>query len=184
MATRRSRRSGRWLRSGPRVCRTGWRRPVALEPVDPAFDRVPGFVVLVVEGRRPPAGLPAAFAVGGLVGRLRDRAADSALSKAGPVGAGRIRHVAPHPQRTDTGTARSGAGHPDGIQDGGELRTVTTLTSGDQQGQRPLPLLAGQVDLRGEASPGPAQAMVLGFGAVPPGGSFWAWPSRRAPAAC
>lgn len=53
----------------------------------------------------------------------------------------------------------------DAFQDGGELRAVAALTCGDQQRQRPLALFAGQMDLGGEASPGPAQAVVVGLGA-------------------
>ncbi|GHI45477.1 hypothetical protein ScoT_16510 [Streptomyces albidoflavus] len=71
------------------------------------------------------------------------------------------------PQRPETGTARPGAGHPDAFQNGDELRAVTTLTCGDQQKQPPLTLLAGQMDLGGEASPGPAQAVVVRLGTGP-----------------
>lgn len=39
------------------------------------------------------------------------------------------------------------------------------LTCGDQEGQRPPALLTGQMDFGGEASPRPAQAMVVGLGA-------------------
>ncbi|MFB7176054.1 hypothetical protein ACFCYM_35485 [Streptomyces sp. NPDC056254] len=85
---------------------------------------------------------------------------------------------------TDAGSAPSGAGHSDPFQDGFELRTVTTLTCGDQQGQRPLALLAGDMDLGGEASPGPAQAVVVGLGAASARRFLLACPSRRAPAAC
>ncbi|GAA2768876.1 hypothetical protein GCM10010103_79200 [Streptomyces paradoxus] len=58
--------------------------PVALESVDAALDRVPGVVVVAVEGRRAPvvvvavegrrapAVAAAASAVAGLVGRFRD----------------------------------------------------------------------------------------------------------------
>ncbi|WP_225099978.1 hypothetical protein [Streptomyces sp. CoH27] len=80
--------------------------------------------------------------------------------------------------------ARAGAGDSDAFEDGCELGVVATMSGGDQQGQGPLALLAAQVDLGGEASPGPAQAVVVGSTLIPPGGSFWAWPSRRAPAAC
>lgn len=125
-------------------------RPVALEPVDSALDCVPGLVVIPIESRRPTAGLPASLAVGGLVGRLRNRAQDSPLSQVGSVGPGRVRLIAPHSQGPDTGTSASGAGNPDAFQDCRELGTVTTLTCGHHQRQRPLALLAGKMDLGGE----------------------------------
>lgn len=100
-------------------------RPVPFQAVDSALNRVPGLVVLTVEGWRPPAGLPAALAVARLVGGFRNRAPDPALSQVGPVGSGRIRFVAPHSQRADTGTARPDTRHSDAVQDGGELGTVS-----------------------------------------------------------
>lgn len=107
-------------------------RPVPLQAVDSALDRVPSLVVLTIEGGRPPARLPAALAVARLVGGFRNRALDPALSQVGPVGSGRIRLVAPHSPRADTGTAYPDTGHSDPVQDGGELGTVAALTCCDQ----------------------------------------------------
>lgn len=76
-----------------------------------------------------------------------------------------MRLLAPYPQWADTGTSGSDAGNPDAFQDCRELRTVTTLTCGHQQTQRPLALLAGEMDLGGEASPGPSHAVIAGLGA-------------------
>ena len=53
-------------------------RPVPLQAVDSALNRVPSLVVLTIEGGRPSARLPAALAVGRLVGGFRDSAPDPA----------------------------------------------------------------------------------------------------------
>ena len=71
------------------------------------------------------------------------------------------------------------------FQHGLELRAVAALPGGDDDRQRFLPLLAGQVDLGGQPAAGAAQRRDRrARPAVPPGGSACRSPSRRAPAAC
>jgi hypothetical protein len=64
------------LEADGELVEAGGHRPVALEPVDAAFDRVAGLVVLAVECRRAPAVAATAPAMAGLVGRLRDGGPD------------------------------------------------------------------------------------------------------------
>lgn len=56
--------------------------PVLLETADPAFDRVPGLVVLAVEDGRTATATAAAPAVADLIDRLRNRAPDATSAQA------------------------------------------------------------------------------------------------------
>ena len=53
-----------------------------------------------------------------------------------------------------------------GLQDGPELGAVATLACGDDDGEGLLPLLAGEVELGGQAAAGPAERVVGGHGAA------------------
>jgi hypothetical protein len=68
----------------------GGRGPVAFEPVDAAFDGVPLFVGLAVEGGWPAAGAAPVLAVGDPVGWLGDGALDAASAQPGAVAAGPV----------------------------------------------------------------------------------------------
>ena len=83
-----------------------------------------------------------------------------------------------------TRPSRPGARDADPVQDDGEVRAVAALSGGDHDGEHFLALLDRQVQLAGPATAGAAQAVVGGFVHAPPGGSFCAAPSLRAPAAC
>lgn len=52
------------------------------------------------------------------------------------------------------------SGHAYAFEHRGELRRVAALARRDQDGQRLLALLAGQVDLRGQPAPGPAEGVI------------------------
>jgi hypothetical protein len=75
-------------------------------------------------------------------------------------------------------------GHPDAPEHGLELRAVPALARGDHDGQWFLPLLAGQVDLGGQAAAGPAQTMIGGLILDAAGRLGLPIPLFRAPAAC
>jgi len=64
----------------------GCHGPVSLESIDPALDRVAGFVVIAVEGWRTPTSTAMPLTVAGLVGSLGDRGADAAPAQVGAVG--------------------------------------------------------------------------------------------------
>ncbi|GAA3906269.1 hypothetical protein GCM10022207_89630 [Streptomyces lannensis] len=97
------------------------------EAVDTAFDRVPLTVVDRVELRRPTATGAAFLAVVGLVNLVRDGAEDAASSQVGAVLARGVRLVRADPPRPGAGPARPQARNPDTVQDGLELRGVTSL---------------------------------------------------------
>ena len=65
-----------------------------------------------------------------------------------------------------------------------ELGAVAALAGGDQDRQRPLATLDGQVQLAGQPTPGAPQRMVWGLDVDP--ARFFALPvpPLRAPAAC
>ena len=119
-------------------------------------------------GGRPPA-LPLFLrwriwsAFSGMVHRIPRQA------QVGAVGPGAVGLVRQHPAGTAPGPPRAGAGHPDARQHGLELRAVTTLARGDQDRQRFLALLAGQVHLGGQPAPGPAQRVIIWLGHRPAG---------------
>jgi hypothetical protein len=128
---------------------------VALEAIDPA-----PLVALAVERRRPAARAATALAVADLVGRLGNGAGDTASAQVVPIGPGGIGLVASHPIRSGARAAGPVAGHAYGFEHRGELRRVAALGRRDQDGQRLLALLAGQVDLRGQPAPGPAESVI------------------------
>lgn len=63
----------------------GCHGPVLLETADPAFDRVPGLVVLAVEEGRTATATSAAPAVADLIVRLWNRAPDATSAQAGAI---------------------------------------------------------------------------------------------------
>ena len=143
-----------------------------LEQVDAAFHGVALLVCVLVErGRSSTAG--AAFApVGGLVVLDRDDTSDPAAAKVGPVALRAVCLVTQDSVRAGAGPATVGSGHPDAVQDGGELWAVPTLPGGDQDGQRFAALLTSQVQLRGQATPRPAQRVIGRFDAANAAGWF------------
>ncbi len=87
-----------------------------------------------------------------------------------PQQASRQRRLGAYPRGMSCRPAPAVAGHGDGparcrdsdtFQNSCELGAVAELSGGDKHGLRPLALFAGQVDLGGRASSGPAQAVVL-----------------------
>jgi len=74
--------------------------------------------------------------------------------------------------------------HPDTIHHRLEQRAVTTLPGGDQDRQRLLQLLAGQVRLGGQAAPGAAQGVIGRLGFHPARRLSLRIPLFLAPAAC
>src|SRR5260370_7914730 len=131
----------------------GGDRPVALEPVNPAFDSVALLVQFGVEGWRAAAGAALVLAVADLVGLVWDGAPDPPSPQVGAVSPGTVGLISQHPPRPGAGTAPPRPGHPDTFQHGLELRTVTTLPRGDDDRQRLLPLLTRQMDLAGHPPP-------------------------------
>ncbi|GGT59951.1 hypothetical protein GCM10010271_73980 [Streptomyces kurssanovii] len=87
--------------------------PVSFEAVNPALDRVPLAVVNRVELRRPAAERAAFLPVAGLVGLVRDGAADTAPSQVGAVLARGVRLVRADPSWPSAGPARPQPGNPD-----------------------------------------------------------------------
>src|SRR5216684_6571000 len=110
----------------------GGDRPVALEPVNPAFDSVALLVQFGVEGWRAAAGAALVLAVADLVGLVWDGAPDPPSPQVGAVSPGTVGLISQHPPRPGAGTAPPRPGHPDAFQHGLELRTVTTLPRGDE----------------------------------------------------
>ena len=66
----------------------------------------------------------------------RDNASDPTPTQVGPVALRAIRLVAQNPVRSRARSSPVQTGYPDALQHGGELRTVPTLTGGDQDRQR------------------------------------------------
>jgi hypothetical protein len=159
-ATRRSQRRARSPGIGRRACRSGRDGSVALEAIDPALDGMTPLVVLAVERRRPAARAATARAVADLCRPARECAGDTASAQVVPIGPGGIGLVASHPIRSGARAAGPVAGHAYGLEHRGELRRVAALARRDQDGQRLLALLAGQVDLRGQPAPGPAEGVI------------------------
>ena len=117
-----------------------------------ALDRVAFAVVALVELWRPTASGAEFLAVANPVRRDRNGRLDTASSQAGPVAAGVVRLVGPHPVRSAARPADAYAGHSDALQDGLELGAVVPLTGGDQEGQRLLSVLDREVHLRGQST--------------------------------
>lgn len=158
--------------------------PVTLEAINPALDGMPLAVVGLVELRRPTTLRAESLAVADPVGRNRDGRLDAASSQVGPVTAGVVRLVCPHPFRSAARPARADPRHPDRVQDRHELRRVSSLPGCDHDGQRLLPLLNGKMDLGGQPTPGAPEAVVGGLGEDAAGRLLLKIPLFDAPAAC
>ena len=120
-----------------------------------------------VEGGRAASARPCSC--GGGSGRLlRDGAGDAPSAQVGAVGAGAVGLVGQHPGGRVRGRPGRG-GDADGVQHGLELGAVTALARGDQDRQRFLALLAGQVHLGGQPAAGAAQRAIVRLGTHPAG---------------
>jgi hypothetical protein len=157
---------------------------MALEAVDPAFDRAALAVVGFVELRRPAASGAELLAVADAVRRDRNGRLDTASAQVGAAAPAVVRFVRPHPVRSPARRSGAGPGHPDGLQHWLELRGITSLPGCDQHRQRLLPLLDGEVNLGGQPTPGASETVVGRFG----GETAWRFlllvPFSDAPAAC
>lgn len=144
-------------------------RPVPLESLDPALDRVPSFVVLVIEAWPPATGeagrrrWPARSAGSGN-GRL-----DTSSARMGAVGARTVGPVGPPTIRADAGTAPPEPRNPDRRQDRPELRGVAPRAGRDEERERTLTLFPGQVNLCAQPAPGPPRRVVGRLGLRPAG---------------
>src|SRR5205814_8070228 len=148
------------------------------------LDGVPLLVGPGVEGGRAAAGAAFVLAVTDLVCVLRNGAPDPAPPQVGPVGGRAVSLVTQHPGRPGPGPAAAWAGAADAPPHGLELRAVATLPRSDQDRQRFLALLAGQVHLGCQPAAGAAQAMIARLGVHPAGRLSLQIPLFRAPAAC
>lgn len=113
---------------------------------------MPSLVVRQVELRRPTAAGAAFLAVAGLVGLVRDGAADTASAQVGAVLAGGVRLVGTHSIGASTRPARPQPGDPDAAQEDLELWGVAALSGRDHDRHGLLSLLDGQVQLGGQAA--------------------------------
>lgn len=162
----------------------GGNRAVAFEAIDPALDRMPLLVVVLVEtGRAATVGAELST-VANLVRLLRYGALHATSPQVGAVRAGAVRLVRPDPVRLRARAAGPGPRHADGVQDRLELRAVVSLAGGDEQGQRLLPLLDRQVQLRGQPTARAAEAVVIGLGVDGSRRLLLEIPFLRAPEAC
>jgi hypothetical protein len=98
---------------------------------------VPLLVDLAVEGRRQTAGRAATQPVHHMVQGFTNGRPDPASTQVGPIAARAVRLVGQHPIRGDPGRAVTDTRHPD-----------PGLPRRDQYRQRPLTLLASQVQFR------------------------------------
>lgn len=168
---------------GPLVVTSGDRTGV-LEPVDGPLDLVATPVAVPVEACRSATFSSSASAVGSLVFRLRDRVLDVASSQVTAVSAGAVRLVAADVAGPGPGPSAQRPGDSDPVQDLDHLRGITPLAWCEQEGHGAAAAFAGEVDLAGQAAPGPSETLV---GAVVPGRRpFFGIRGRvlRAPAAC
>lgn len=111
-----------------------------LDLVDGSFDRVPLFAGLAVERRQAAASAAEPFAVGDLVGGLRDHRPDPATAQVRADGAGRVRLV-PKDRVGSRAWAPDGLRHPDPCHDVLECGCVSGL--GQQGGEDLLPGAVG-----------------------------------------
>src|SRR5690348_1433550 len=107
-----------------------------------------------VECRRAAAGPALVLAVADLVGLLRGGAPRPAPPQVRAVAAGTIGLISQHPARPGPGPPPPGPRDGDALQHDLELRAVPPLPRGDDDRQRFLALLAGQVDLGGQPAAG------------------------------
>jgi hypothetical protein len=157
---------------------------VPFETIDAALDRVPSLVVLRVELRRTAAAGAAFPSVAGLVGLVRDGAANATSAQLGAVLPGGVRLISAHPPRPGARSAGPQPGHPDAAQDNLELRGVPALPGGDHDGHGLLPLLDGEVQLGGQAAARAPEAVVVGLDCDTAGRLLLQVPLFLAPAAC
>jgi hypothetical protein len=157
---------------------------VPFEAIDAALNRVPGLVVLGIELGWSAAMGATLLAVVGLVGLVRDGAADTAPAQVGTVLPGRVRLVAADPIGSSPRPTGTKAGDANLPQDGLELRGVTSLSSSDHYGHGLLPLLNGQVQFGGQAAARASEAVVVRLDRDAAGRLDLQGPFFRAPAAC
>lgn len=155
-----------------------------LQAVDPALDRVPLLVVVLVELGRAAAPGAELSTVACLVYLLRDGALLTTSTQIGAVRAGAVRPVRANLVGLRARSARPGSRYPDAIEDRLELRTVVPLAGGYEQGQRLLSLLDRQVQLGGQSAARAPDAVVIGLGVDATRKFLLEIPFLRAPAAC
>jgi len=158
--------------------------PGALQRVDRSLNFVPALVDRLVEAGGPTALAATALAVGPLVLRLGDGVLDLASSQVTAVAAGGVRLISAEMVRPSPWTPAVQPGDADTLHDRDELRRVAPVTWGDQQGQWAASALTGEVDLAGQAAPGPSESLVGAV--VPRRRPFFGTRglALRAPAAC
>lgn len=130
----------------------------AFEAVDGAFDGVAFLVALAVESGGPTASGSSVLAVSLLVEALGDVMRDCASSQVAAVLPGRVRLVRQYAVGPGAGPSGSGAGNGDLFQHPLELRAVTVVAGGQEEGEGPAPSFGGKVDFGGETAAGAAQA--------------------------
>lgn len=156
--------------------------PVPLEAVDSAFDSVAFATVGLV--RWPAAAHATLLSVADLVGLLRDGAADAASAQVGAVRARAVRPIRADLVGLGARASRTDARDTDAVEHILELRAVMAVASGDDQGQRFLPLFDREMELRRQSAPGASESMVGRFGVDAAGRFSLESPLFRAPAAC
>lgn len=114
---------------------------------------------VTIEGRRTASEPTAPFAVGGLVGGLRDHRPDPALPKMGSNCARRVRLVGQDRIRGGPGSTDLPR-HPQLGHDLGERGRVTSLARREDERERATAAVGGEVDLRGQSSAGASEGMV------------------------
>lgn len=157
---------------------------VAFEAVDAAFHRMTTLVDFGVEAGRPATLGSLGLSVGILVGLAGDGGLDPTPAQVAAVRPRRVRLVGQDPIRSGPGSATTEAGYPDSLEHHRELRAVATLPSGKHDRQWFLPLLAAQVQLGGQPTPGPTQRMIGRLVTDSTGRFGLQIPLLRAPAAC
>jgi len=130
-----------------------------LESGDAPLDGIALFVCLGVETGRAASGAASPQAMADLVGGLRDDRTDTASTEVPANRAGRVGAIRKDGRGAGSWPAESAPRDPDSRCLKG--RRVTSLTCGDVDGQRPCPAVAGQVDLRAQATAGASKRVVL-----------------------
>ncbi len=106
---------------------------VLLEQVDAALDGVPLLVVLSVEDRWATTGRALLLPIRDLVGLARDRRPDPSRAQVGTVGGTAVRLVRQYRIRAAARSTTTASRHPNRVEHGRELRTVTALTCSDDE---------------------------------------------------
>src|SRR3712207_1054809 len=151
------------------------------EPVEAALHDVALLVPVAVELRWSPAGRPPGAPVRPLVALLRNRVGDAAAAQrpaGGGMGVGLVRDQVIGARARPPG---ADAGHPDGIQQGQQLRVVPGLTGRAEHRQRQPTPIHGQMDLAGQSASGAAEGLTVDREGLD---RCTAAPFFRAPAAC